>query len=225
MSAQFFPTSDTAFRTGTAEASGDAAQPVRLIDLGVSLLALAFLAPLLLLVALAVRLGDGGPALFGHRRLGHGGETFACLKFRTMVVDSDARLADHLARDPAARAEWDATQKLRHDPRVTTVGRFLRRTSIDELPQLLNILTGEMSLVGPRPIVQNEVARYGRHIATYYSVRPGLTGLWQVTGRGDGSYRRRVALDRAYVRNRSVPLNLAIIARTVPRVLFGEGSY
>ena len=197
----------------------------RLADIIIGLVALIALAPLLLLVGLAVRLGDGGPALYGHRRLGRGGIPFSCLKFRTMVVDADARLAAHLAANPDARAEWNATQKLRHDPRVTALGRFLRRSSIDELPQLFNILSGTMSLVGPRPIVENEVHRYGRHIGLYYSVRPGITGLWQVQGRGDGSYRRRVALDRTYVQKRSILLDFAIIGQTFPRVLFGEGSY
>ncbi len=201
------------------------AKITRLADIFVSVIALIVLAPLLLVIALLVMLSDGGPALFGHTRLGRGGTRFACLKFRTMVVDSDARLAAHLAADPAARAEWADGQKLRHDPRVTALGRFLRRSSIDELPQLINILRGEMSLVGPRPIVDAEVCRYGRYIASYYSVKPGVTGLWQVTGRGEASYRRRVVLDLAYVRSQSIRLNFAILFLTVPRVLFGAGSY
>jgi exopolysaccharide production protein ExoY len=197
----------------------------RLADIAVSLIAIVLLAPLLIVVAILVTATDAGPALFGHKRLGQGGRSFACLKFRTMVVDAEVRLAAHLAADPAARAEWETSQKLRHDPRVTVLGRFLRRTSIDELPQLINILRGEMSLVGPRPIVQAEVSRYGRYINAYYSVKPGVTGLWQVTGRGESSYRRRVVLDLAYIRSRSVRLNFAIMFLTVPRVLFGAGSY
>ncbi len=222
-------TTETATILGTERPLRGDPQPgltvTRIADVLISLIALVFLAPLMIAVALLVTATDAGPVIFGHRRVGFGGRAFACLKFRTMVVDADARLNALLAADPAARAEWEATRKLRHDPRVTPLGRFLRRSSIDELPQLFNILRGEMSLIGPRPIVAAEVGHYGRYIKAYYTVRPGVTGLWQVTGRGEASYRRRVVLDLAYIRSRSIRLDLSILFLTVPRVLFGAGSY
>ena len=197
----------------------------RLADIVLASVLLAFILPLWLAVALLIKLQDGGPVIFAHRRLGRGGRTFDCLKFRSMVVNSDVRLAQLLQRDPLARAEWEADHKLRKDPRVTPLGNFLRRSSIDELPQLLNVLTGDMSLVGPRPIVAAEVARYGRWFGAYCAVRPGLSGLWQVSGRNDVSYRRRVALDRLYTSRRSLGLYLYILVKTVPAVLMREGSY
>jgi Undecaprenyl-phosphate galactose phosphotransferase WbaP len=197
----------------------------RVLDLAIAAPLALFLAPLLLLVAALIKLRDGGPALFVQSRVGLNGETFRCLKFRTMVTDSAAVLERLLANDPVARAEWDADQKLRCDPRVTAVGRFLRKTSLDELPQLLNILKGEMSIVGPRPIVPAEIVRYGAHFNDYCAVKPGVTGLWQVSGRNDTTYAERVALDVAYVRNWSIWLDLSIILRTVPAVLFSKGAY
>jgi undecaprenyl-phosphate galactose phosphotransferase len=146
------------------------------------------------------------------------------MKFRTMHVDADALLADILARDPAAASEWEASQKLKDDPRITPIGQVLRRTSLDELPQLINVLRGEMSLVGPRPIVAAEVRFYGRHIADYYQARPGITGLWQVSGRSDTSYPRRVELDVWYVRNWVLWHDIAILLKTVPAVLFRRGA-
>lgn len=140
-------------------------------------------------------------------------------------MDSQERLARHLAQDPAARREWEKDHKLRDDPRITALGRFLRKSSIDEIPQLLNVLAGEMSIVGPRPIVLDEIYRYGSRFASYCKVRPGITGLWQVSGRNNVNYRRRVAMDVAYVRNRSVLLDLKIIAATIPAVLQSRGSY
>lgn len=197
----------------------------RIADIALAASLLAFVAPLWLMVALAIKVQDGGPIIFAHRRIGHGGATFDCLKFRSMVVDSEARLAELLKRDPRARAEWEADHKLRRDPRVTPLGDLLRRSSIDELPQLLNVLKGEMSLVGPRPIVGSEVARYGRWFNAYCAVKPGLSGLWQVSGRNDVSYRRRVALDRLYARRRSFGLYVYILLKTIPAVLLREGSY
>jgi exopolysaccharide production protein ExoY len=198
---------------------------MRALDMMVALVALFVALPLMAAVALSVRLTSPGPVLFAHRRVGLGGRRFACLKFRTMVTDADAQLKALLARDPAARAEWQRSQKLRRDPRVTIVGRFLRRTSLDELPQLFNVLMGEMSLVGPRPIVESEIPRYGRHFTLYCQVRPGVTGLWQVQREADTSYRRRVAFDVAYARSRSPRLYLLILARTVPVVLTGKGAW
>jgi undecaprenyl-phosphate galactose phosphotransferase len=180
-------------------------------------------APLLLALAALVR-RDGGPAFYRHRRIGAAGRAFGCIKFRTMVTNSDRVLDDLLAADPAAAAEWAATQKLRDDPRVTALGRFLRRSSLDELPQLFNVLRGEMSLVGPRPIVQAEVARYGDEIEYYYETKPGLTGLWQVSGRSDTSYERRVRLDVWYVRNWTLWHDIAILLKTIPAVFLQRGA-
>jgi undecaprenyl-phosphate galactose phosphotransferase len=185
---------------------------------------LVLMAPLLLVLALLIR-ADGGPALYSHRRIGAGGRMFSCLKFRSMVVDADGALRRLLAADPAAAAEWAATQKLRHDPRITRVGRFLRASSLDELPQLLNVLRGEMSLVGPRPIVRAEVARYGSNIEHYYAAKPGLTGLWQVSGRSSMSYAQRVQLDVWYVRNWSLWHDIAILFKTIPAVFLQRGAH
>lgn len=197
----------------------------RLLDLAASLAALIFFLPVMLMAAILVKLQDGGPILFGQDRIGRNGRVFRCLKFRSMVVDSEERLQALFARDPTASREWARDHKLRNDPRITALGRFLRVSSIDELPQLLNVLRGEMSLIGPRPIVEAEVPRYGRWFRHYCSVRPGISGLWQVSGRSNLSYRRRVVLDILYVRKRSVEFNLWIIMRTVPAVLLQSGSY
>jgi lipopolysaccharide/colanic/teichoic acid biosynthesis glycosyltransferase len=184
-----------------------------------------FVLPLMLAIALAIFAQDGGPVLFRHRRVGRNGQPFYCMKFRTMAVDAEARLADLLASDPAARAEWDMDFKLRNDPRVTPIGRFLRRSSLDELPQLFNLMRGEMSLVGPRPIVEAEIPRYGWRYKHYCMVKPGITGLWQVSGRNDVSYRRRVAMDCIYARRKSAWLDICVIAATLPAVLAKRGSY
>ncbi len=177
------------------------------------------------ILAVLVRL-DGGPATFAHRRIGRGGRAFGCLKFRSMVPDAEARLAAVLASDPAARAEWDATRKLKNDPRVTRIGAFLRKTSLDELPQLLNVLRGEMSLVGPRPVTASELdLYYGAAAGHYQSVRPGITGLWQVSGRNDVSYARRVALDVAYVSRPSLVEDIRLLLATPAAILFRRGAY
>lgn len=181
--------------------------------------------PLLLVLGVAVKLDSPGPALFNHRRIGRNGKHFNVYKFRTMAVDGDAILERHLAENPEARAEWDATRKLKNDPRVTRVGRFLRKTSLDELPQLLNVVTGDMSLVGPRPIVDAEIEKYGAAYELYTRVRPGITGLWQVSGRNNTTYEDRVWLDRHYVCNWSVWFDLLILARTIPEVLHCSGAY
>lgn len=196
----------------------------RLLDLALALSAIIFLAPLMLVVAACVYIVDPGPILFGHRRLGKHGRAFRCWKFRSMVVDADARLRELLEDDPVARAEWEADHKLRTDPRITKIGHFLRKSSLDELPQFFNVLFGEMSLVGPRPIVGDEVIKYGRYFANYCSVRPGITGLWQISGRNDISYRRRVAIDVAYVKSKSLRLDLGILLATVPCVMARRGA-
>jgi exopolysaccharide production protein ExoY len=186
---------------------------------------LVLLSPFFLIVALMVR-ADGGPAFFAHQRVGRGGKLFGCLKFRSMVIDSQARLEALLANDPAARAEWEATRKLKNDPRITRIGRFLRSTSLDELPQLINVLRGEMSLVGPRPVQEAEIDRYyGASAAHYMAVRPGITGLWQVSGRSETSYESRVALDVSYVSRPSMIADLTILLRTPVAVLSRRGAH
>ncbi|WP_409564544.1 sugar transferase [Methylobacterium sp. J-088] len=194
------------------------------LDVGVAVTALFLLLPLLLLIALLVWAGDGRAPIFRHIRLGRDGRSFGCLKFRSMVTDGEALLAAHLAADPRARAEWAATHKLSNDPRITAIGQVLRKTSLDELPQLWNVLRGEMSLVGPRPIVPAEVARYGRAFQTCFAVPPGVTGLWQVSGRSDTSYAERVALDLDYASRWSLRRDIAIMLRTIPAVLAQRGS-
>ena len=184
-----------------------------------------FILPLLALISILVWLQDGGAPIYAQERIGRGGRIFRCYKFRSMVMDSRACLERLLTESPEAREEWERDHKLRRDPRITPIGGFLRKSSLDELPQLFNVLGGSMSLVGPRTIVASEVARYGRRIIHYYAVRPGITGLWQVSGRNDVSYRRRVALDCAYVKHRSLMMDLKILTATVPIVLMRRGSY
>jgi lipopolysaccharide/colanic/teichoic acid biosynthesis glycosyltransferase len=179
----------------------------------------------IIVVVVAWMMVQGGPILFRHRRIGRHGDTFECLKFRTMVPHADRILQQLLDTDTQAQNEWLTTRKLRDDPRVTKIGKFLRRTSLDELPQLLNVLRGDMSLVGPRPVVPTELGKYGRNATVYLATRPGLTGLWQVNGRNDTSYRRRVALDVYYVRNQSLAIDFLILLRTIGVVLRGGGAY
>jgi lipopolysaccharide/colanic/teichoic acid biosynthesis glycosyltransferase len=163
--------------------------------------------------------------VFAHRRLGKDGRHFRCLKFRSMAVDAEARLTQVLANDPEARAEWERDHKLRNDPRITRLGGFLRKSSLDELPQLFNVLKGEMSLVGPRPIVDAEVGKYGRRFRHYCAVKPGITGLWQVSGRNDTSYNARVAMDCVYAKRRNARMDLKVLFATIPAVLLTRGSY
>ena len=202
-----------------------AAATMRIFDIVAATGILLLTSPLLLMIGLLVWAMDGGPALFGQPRIGRDGRHFRCLKFRSMCVDADVRLAKLLASDEGARREWQADHKLRVDPRITRIGRFLRSTSLDETPQLINVLRGEMSLVGPRPIVDAEIPRYGRRFSAYCAQRPGITGLWQVSGRNDVSYRRRVALDTAYSARKSLSLDMRILAATLPAVLLRKGSY
>jgi len=197
----------------------------RAFDIVIALAVILFTAPLLIMIALGVKLHDGGPALFGHERIGMGGRTFRCMKFRSMVTDAEARLAALLAVDPQARADWAKDFKLKRDPRITPLGDFLRRSSLDELPQLFNVLRGDMSIVGPRPIVRSEAVRYGARFESYCTVRPGITGLWQVSGRNDVSYRRRVAMDAVYARSKCLSWDVKILLLTVPAVFLAKGSY
>jgi Undecaprenyl-phosphate galactose phosphotransferase WbaP len=197
----------------------------RVMDLVVSISALIALSPLLVFITLWLKLTDPGPLFFGHRRIGKGGRHFPAWKFRSMVVNAQEVLEEHLAKNPEMRAEWEATQKLKNDPRVTAVGRFLRKTSLDELPQLWNVIRGDMTLVGPRPIVDNEVEKYEETFENYMRVLPGITGWWQVSGRNLTTYTRRVELDDFYVRNWSLWFDLYILYRTVKTVLFREGAF
>ena len=197
----------------------------RVLDLTLCLLGAGILLVVIPLIALAIRLDSKGPVFFTQERLGRNGRTIRVLKFRTMVQNAPEVLATLLKKDPAVRREWEESQKLAHDPRLTRVGRFLRHTSLDELPQVCNVLKGEMSLVGPRPIVESEIERYGETYELYTRVRPGMTGLWQVSGRNDLSYENRVCLDRDYVYNWSVWLDIYIIIRTFPALFNGRGAY
>lgn len=204
--------------------AGSAAVLKRFVDvIGAIILGLVF-SPLIVAIVFLMRRSRGS-VIYRHRRVGRGGQMFSCLKFRTMVPNADQVLRELLENSPELRAEWVRDHKLRHDPRVTALGRFLRRTSLDELPQLLNVLRGEMSLVGPRPVVREELLRYGRNVTTYLAAKPGITGLWQVTGRNDTDYRRRVVLDSYYVRNQNLLLDLYILAKTTGVVLGGNGAY
>jgi Undecaprenyl-phosphate galactose phosphotransferase WbaP len=196
----------------------------RVFDLVVALVLLVLLTPLLVWLAVQIR-RDGGPAMFEHVRVGLNGSSFRCLKFRSMVVDADQRLAELLANEPTLQAEWARDRKLKNDPRLNQVGDFLRRTSLDELPQLLNVIKGEMSLVGPRPVVADELEKYGDDTDYYLMVRPGITGLWQVSGRNDVGYEKRVYLDTWYVKNWSLWYDIAILFKTVRVVLRREGAY
>jgi len=197
----------------------------RVADIVIAGIVLFVLSPLFVFTALLVRCSSPGPIFFGHERIGCGGRTFRCLKFRTMRRDAEQVLRSVLEADPALAREWNETRKLRNDLRITRIGRVLREYSLDELPQLINVMRGEMSLVGPRPVVSAELARYGHRAAHYLSARPGITGLWQVSGRSDTSYARRVALDTRYVREWSLANDLAILVRTIPAVLGSRGSY
>jgi lipopolysaccharide/colanic/teichoic acid biosynthesis glycosyltransferase len=193
-------------------------------NFAIALLLIVLLAPVLLLVSLLIMASDRGPVLFRHQRVGKDGKSFACLKFRTMRVDSEVILQRLLNECRERQHEWLKTRKLEDDPRVTRLGKVLRITSLDELPQLFNVAAGHMNMVGPRPIVHEELAYYGRYVGHYLSVKPGLTGIWQVSGRSLLSYRRRVAADVLYVRRRSFALDLYIALATVPAVIFARGS-
>jgi exopolysaccharide production protein ExoY len=185
-------------------------------------LLLPLLTPIISVIALGM--AHKGSVVFGHRRVGQGGKEFTCYKFRTMVVDADRQLAELLASDPTARAEWDRDQKLKADPRVTRLGRVLRTTSLDELPQIWNVVRGDMSFVGPRPVTRDELVKYGVHTPAYLSVRPGVTGPWQVAGRGVGSYSNRVLHDATYITKINLVLDATIIAQTavIPLKMAGQ---
>lgn len=196
----------------------------RMFDIIASIGIIILLSPLLIYISYKVK-KDGGPAIYGHERVGKNGKSFKCLKFRSMIINSKEVLENVLASDPEAKAEWDATFKLKNDPRITPIGNFLRRTSLDELPQLFNVLKGEMSLVGPRPIITAELERYNDEVDYYLLSKPGMTGLWQVSGRSDVDYDTRVYLDAWYVKNWSMWNDIAILFKTVSVVLRRDGAY
>ncbi|AWF33474.1 MULTISPECIES: undecaprenyl-phosphate galactose phosphotransferase WbaP [Klebsiella] len=196
----------------------------RLFDIAGSISIIIILSPALIYISRKVK-QDGGPAIYGHERIGKGGKSFKCLKFRSMVINSKEVLEELLENDSDARAEWDATFKLKNDPRITKIGGFLRRTSLDELPQLFNVLKGEMSLVGPRPIITAELERYNDEVDYYLLSKPGMTGLWQVSGRSDVDYETRVYLDAWYVKNWSMWNDIAILFKTIGVVLKKDGAY
>ena len=195
----------------------------RILDVIGSLTLILITSPLFLIIALLVAL-DGGPVFFRHTRIGQNGERFGCLKFRTMMLGAEACLMEYLDHHPDAKAEWQNNQKLEFDPRITPIGKILRATSLDELPQFFNILSGEMSLVGPRPVTKDELSRYGNAANHYLAVRPGLTGPWQISGRNDVGYDERVALDHAYVSELSLFRDLTILLRTPSAVLSRRGA-
>jgi len=197
----------------------------RILDVSVALLLLFPAIPFAAVIALLIVLDSRGPALFAHPRIGQGNRAFRLWKFRTMVRNADAVLHQYLEAHPDLQAEWMETHKLKNDPRVTRVGRLLRRSSLDELPQLISVLRGEMSMVGPRPIVEDEIVKYGPAFTLYLKVKPGLTGLWQASGRTDTSYRKRVQLDLEYLQERTLRLDLWILLKTVRVVLLGHGAY
>ncbi|UWR31944.1 sugar transferase (plasmid) [Sulfitobacter sp. W002] len=194
-----------------------------LFDLGLGLMLLPVLLPVILVLCVLVAM-DGGLPIFGHKRIGKDGREFRCWKIRTMVVDAQERLKKHLADNPEAAAEWRQNFKLENDPRITRIGRFLRKSSLDELPQLFNVFRGEMSFVGPRPVVRDELLRYGLHQQVYMSMRPGVTGLWQVSGRNDVAYDQRVSMDVQYAREVSLTEDVRIVAKTVSSVLSLTGK-
>jgi len=197
----------------------------RFIDLLIVISGGILLLPILLIIALLVKTTSPGPVLYKHERIGMNGRHFFAYKFRSMVIDSEERLKNMLNTDPEIKKEWEKNFKLRNDPRITSIGKFLRRTSLDEIPQLINILKGEMSLVGPRPIVDAEIEKYGEDFNRIFSVKPGLTGLWQVSGRSDTDYNERVFYDTYYLQSWSVWLDMYVLLRTFGVVIKGRGAY
>ena len=193
--------------------------PKRIIDIALALSGIILLAPLLVICYLLTIATSPGPVLFRHRRVGFNGKHFDCLKFRTMLVDAPERLHHLLESDPMAAREWAETRKLRRDPRITAIGAVLRKSSLDELPQLFNVLKGDMSIVGPRPITDEELERYTASVGAYLACRPGITGLWQVSGRSTTTYDKRVACDAFYAQNWSIALDVKILIVTVPALL------
>lgn len=197
-----------------------------IFDFTLTAIGTILISPLLAYIAYRIKKEDPGPVLFAHTRIGKDGRPFPCYKFRSMVLNSQEMLEKHLAENPAAKAEWEREYKLKDDPRITPIGRVLRRSSLDELPQIFNVLRGEMSLVGPRPVVQEELDKYyGDATEIYCSVKPGITGLWQVSGRSDIDYPERVAMDVEYIRTRSMWKDIVILYKTFDAVVNKKGAY
>lgn len=198
----------------------------RIFDLLFSLGALIVCSPLFLIIFFLIYFSSPGPAIYAHTRVGRGGKTFKCYKFRSMYLDADERLQELITSDPALSKEWKETRKLKCDPRIIPIGNFLRKTSLDELPQFWNVLKGDLSIVGPRPVVYEEIIEYfGPKAEKILSIRPGLTGIWQVSGRSDISYTRRIQLDEEYVDKRSLLLDIKLICKTIPSILASRGAY
>jgi exopolysaccharide production protein ExoY len=210
--------------------SADLPRPIgltskRVVDIVLAISGIVLLAPLLIICFVVTIVASPGPALFRHKRVGFNGKLFDCLKFRTMVTDAPERLRQLLESDPLAAAEWMANQKLRYDPRVTAIGALLRKSSLDELPQLFNVLRGDMSIVGPRPVTEEELTKYSGAVNTYLACRPGITGLWQVSGRSTTTYNKRVACDTFYARKWSMTLDAKIVLVTIPALLLSDDAY
>lgn len=197
----------------------------RILDIIFCVCALPVALPFGALIALLISIDSPGIPIYAHRRIGKNGKEFTLYKFRTMVKNADTQLDKYLLKNPEMAEEWEKTQKLQIDPRVTKLGHLLRKTSLDELPQLLNIVIGNMTLVGPRPIVEEEIPKYGKMFKEYCEMRPGLTGLWQVSGRNDTTYDRRLACDHYYANNWSLKLDLMVLLKTVPVAFKGFGAY
>jgi len=198
----------------------------RLFDIVFSVFAIIITLPITIPIAIIIKLTDGGSIIYGHERVGKGGRKFKVLKFRSMYIDADKKLKEILKNDPKAKEEWEKTFKLKNDPRITPIGKFLRKTSLDELPQFINVLKGEMSVVGPRPVVEEELKKYYKDKAELYkSVKPGVTGYWQVEGRNDTDYEERIKMDEYYIKNRSFLMDLKIILKTIKVMITGKGAY
>jgi exopolysaccharide production protein ExoY len=197
----------------------------RTIDIVLALSGIILLAPLLIICFASIMLVSPGPVLFRHRRVGYNGRSFDCLKFRTMATDASERLRRLLETDHASAAEWATNRKLRNDPRITAIGSILRKSSLDELPQLFNVLRGDMSIVGPRPVTDEELERYSSSVGAYLACRPGITGLWQVSGRSSTTYDKRVACDAFYARNWSMALDVKIMIVTIPALLASDSAF
>ena len=195
-------------------------------DFSLTVVGTICISPLLIYIAYRIKKEDPGPIFFAHERIGKNGKPFPCYKFRSMVTNSQEMLQQYLADNPAAKEEWEREFKLKNDPRVTPIGKMLRRTSLDELPQIFNVLRGEMSLVGPRPVIQEELDKYyGETAKLYCTVKPGITGLWQVSGRSDTTYDERVAMDESYINNRSLLGDIVILWKTIGVVALKKGAY
>jgi len=197
----------------------------RFFDILFSIIVLILMFPLMLLIGLAIKLTDGGPVFFTQERVGYKGKKFKIFKFRTMYPDAEKRLKDILEKNPKAHEEWNRYRKLRNDPRITNVGKFLRKYSLDELPQFFNVLKGDMSVVGPRPYLPEEIPLMGESKEIIFQVKPGITGIWQVEGRSEIDFKKRLEMDEWYVKNRSFWLDLKIILKTVKVMLTGKGAY